>query len=75
MVPQENVYIRKINLQKSSKSRKVNEENFCTRLQAKSYKVQETMALPFVVERNVAKALISVENLRQSWNQSRHHKR
>jgi len=30
MVPQENVYIRKINLQKSQNSWKYNEENFCT---------------------------------------------
>jgi len=41
----------------------------------KSYKFQEKIALSFVVERNVAKALIYIEDLRQSQNQSRHHKK
>jgi len=52
------------------KSRKFNQENFSTA--RKCYKFQETITLQFVVERIVAKALISIEDLRQSQNQSRH---
>jgi len=39
------------------------------------YKVQEKIALLFLLEKNVGRALISVEDLRQSKNQSRYHKR
>ena len=63
----------KNNLQKTLESRKFNEENFCTT--RKSYKFHENIALLFVLETNVGKALISVEDLRQSKNQSRHNKR
>jgi len=31
--------------------------------------------MPFVLQTNVGKALISVEVLRQLWNQSRHNER
>jgi len=54
-------------------SRKFNEDNLWTT--RKSYKFQEKIALPFVLEKNVGKALVSVEDLRQSWNQSRYNKR
>jgi len=38
------------------------DENFSTT--RKSYKFQENIALPFVLDKNVRKALISVEDLR-----------
>jgi len=59
----ENVYTRKINLQKRMKSRKFNDKNFWTT--RKNYKFEENIALPFVPEKNVGKALSSVEDLRQ----------
>ena len=34
----------------------------------KSYKFQEKIALPFALEKNVGKALISVEDVKQSQN-------
>jgi len=68
-VPDENVYILKINLQKSQEITEIQ------RRELKSYNIQETIALQFVLEKHVGKAFIFVENLRQSWNQSRHHKR
>jgi len=40
------------------------EGNFWTT--RKSYKFQEKIALPFVLEKNVGKALISVEEQKQS---------
>ena len=55
------------------KSRKFNEDNFSNT--QKSYKFQEKIALPFVVEKNVETPLVSAEDLRQSQNQIRHHKK
>jgi len=46
-IANENVCIRKINLQKRLKSRKFNVENFWTT--RKSYKFQEKIAMPFVL--------------------------
>jgi len=46
------------------KSRKFNEDNFSKT--QKSYKFQEKIALPFVVEKNVGTPLVSAEDLRQS---------
>jgi len=48
---------------KRKKSRKFNEKNFCTT--RKSYRFREKIAMPFVLETNVGKALISVEHFRQ----------
>jgi len=48
---------------KRVKSRKFHEKNFWTT--RKSYKTQEKIAMPFVLENDVGKGLISVEHLRQ----------
>ena len=61
-LPHENLYIRKINLQKTQESQKFNEENLW--ITRKSYKFQEQIALPFFLEKNVGKPLIYVEDLR-----------
>jgi len=71
--PHDNIYTRNINLQKRLESRKFNEQNFWTT--RKSYKFQEQIAFLFVLDKNEGKALISVEDLRQSKKQCRHTKR
>jgi len=53
MVPHENVCIRKINLQKTSINHGI------LRRELLNYKFQGKIALPFVLEKNAGKALIS----------------
>jgi len=58
-IPHENVYIRKIKLQKMLEITEFNEENFSTT--QKAYIFQEKIALAVVVEKNAEKALISIK--------------
>jgi len=55
---------KKHTYKKRLKSRKFNEENFWTT--RKSFEFQEKIELPFVIEKNVGKALISADDLRLS---------